>query len=165
MPLAPEFTPSWIREPISRLNFSTAFGNWSAEKALPGLLKRDLCFSAYSPRTNPSSVFSACWWRSGGAPYRTRADFPERLNKNMVGTDVMSPKAAAVDALAIAHRRSGLRDFAVARIPSSGDSTASATTATLSPYFCFSSPSHCNVDRQGGHHVAQNSTKTTRPAN
>ena len=46
----------------------------------------------------------------------------------------------------------------------SSDSTAIATTARRSPWRFCSSPSQPSVQRHGGHHVAQNSTSTTRPA-
>src|SRR5215467_5479667 len=94
----------------------------------------------------------------------TLAVLPDLSNRNMVGTAVISPKAWAVAASVIAQYKSGFSAFTVSRTLSSGDSTASARMATLSPYFFFRSPSHSSVDRQGGHHVAQNSTITTRPA-
>src|SRR5438270_4870077 len=118
----------------------------------------------YCYLTNSSRIFSACWWRSGGAPYITLAVLPDLSNRNIVGTAVISPKACAVAASVIAQCRSGLSAFTVSRTLSSGDSTAKARMATLSPYFFFRSPSHSSVERHGGHHVAQNSTITTRPA-
>src|SRR5689334_2206998 len=82
---------------------------------------------------------------------------------NMVGTAPMSPKERAVAPSAIAQRIFGLSEAAMDFTLSSGDSTANATTSTLSPYFFLSVPNHCSVDWHGGHQVAQNSTKTTRP--
>jgi hypothetical protein len=46
------------------------------------------------------------------------------------------------------------------RTPPSVDSTANATTASLSPYFAFNSLNHFSVERHGGHLVARNSTST-----
>src|SRR5262249_45094960 len=82
----------------------------------------------------------------------------------MVGTAVMSPNACAVAASVIAQPRSVFNEATVSRTLSSGDSTASARIATLSPYLFFSAPNQSKVERQGGPHVAQNSTITTRPA-
>jgi len=59
--------------------------------------------------------------------------------------------------------RSGLSELTMERIWSSGDSTAKARMAMSSPCLRFSSPNHSRVERQGGHQVAQNSTRTTRP--
>src|ERR1035438_8824986 len=81
----------------------------------------------------------------------------------MVGTATTSPNARAVFASEIAQRISGLSEPAVARTWSSGDSTARARIARLSPYLRFNSPSQARVERHGGHQVAQNSTITTRP--
>src|SRR3954452_4738330 len=94
----------------------------------------------------------------------TFAALPSRSKRNIVGTAVISPNARAVGPSLIAQRKSGLSELTVERILSSGDSTARATTAILSPYFFFTSPSHSSVERHGGHHVAQNSTSTARPA-
>src|SRR5689334_12140256 len=105
--------------------------------------------------TSESNVFSACSCRSGGAPYSVFAIFPDRSKRNMVGTEVMSPNACAVAGSVIAQCRSELREPAVERISASGDSTARATIARVSPYFCLRSPSHVKVERQGGHQVAQ----------
>src|SRR6266478_9637457 len=92
-----------------------------------------------------------------------REVLPERPNRKRVGTAVISPKDWAVGASVIAQWRLGLSELAVERIWSSGDSTAKARMAMLSPCLRFSSPSHSRVERQGGHQVAQNSTRTTRP--
>ena len=66
-----------------------------------------------------------------------------------MGTEVISPKACAVGASAMAQCRSGLSDATVERTWSSGDSTASARMAMLSPCWRLSSPSHSRVDAAG----------------
>ena len=75
-----------------------------------------------------------------------------------------SPNARTVSGVPIA-QVSGSASSAVSfRTAGSSDSTAIATTASRSPQRDFSVPSHASEPRQGGHHVAQSSTTTARPA-
>ncbi len=64
----------------------------------------------------------------------------------------------------IAHTSGSLSSPTSLRTFASSESTAIARIATRSPWRFFKSPSQPRVPRQGGHHVAQNSTSTTRPA-
>jgi len=98
-----------------------------------------------------------------GCAVEDAGSLPERSNRKRVGTAVISTERLGGGASVMAQCRLGLSELAVERIWSSGDSTAKARMAMLSPCLRFSSPSHSRVERQGGHQVAQNSTRTTRP--